>query len=166
MGKAAAGEKTESAFKSETENKFFNIEKRLSKVEAKDLIREEILYLTTKENYEHFDSIYLKIYCLLDNLFSGTLGLIIEKSNENERNDIIRFLRASLKDATKDLVKKRYLDISLMINDIERVKEIDKNALSLISTQQYNTIIINNKLSIKHTKVIYSFCKNMNLLCR
>ena len=59
---------------------------------------------------------------------------------------IIRFLRASLKDATKDLVKKRYLDISLMINDIERVKEIDKNALSLISTQQYNTIIINNKL--------------------
>ena len=30
--------------------------------------------------------------------------------------------------------------------DIERVKEIDKNALSLISTQQYNTIIINNKL--------------------
>nr|WP_172694212.1 hypothetical protein [Aliarcobacter cryaerophilus] len=115
-------------------------------MEAKDLIREEILYLTTKENYEHFDSIYLKIYCLLDNLFSGTLGLIIEKSNENERNDIIRFLRASLKDATKDLVKKRYLDISLMINDIERVKEIDKNALSLISTQQYNTIIINNKL--------------------
>ncbi|AYJ81169.1 hypothetical protein AN286_10205 (plasmid) [Aliarcobacter cryaerophilus ATCC 43158] len=138
--------KTLESFKSETENKFFNIEKRLSKVEAKDLIREEILYLTTKENYEHFDSIYLKIYCLLDNLFSGTLGLIIEKSNENERNDIIRFLRASLKDATKDLVKKRYLDISLMINDIERVKEIDKNALSLISTQQYNTIIINNKL--------------------
>jgi hypothetical protein len=79
--------KTLESFKSETENKFFNIEKRLSKVEAKDLIREEILYLTTKENYEHFDSIYLKIYCLLDNLFSGTLGLIIEKSNPDQVGD-------------------------------------------------------------------------------
>ena len=125
-----------------SKNVFNNFEERILHLEVKSNIDKEISLLKSGEKYQNF-VLPLKIYSLMDNLFSGEIGLL--KNN----NDNILYLKSELINVVKNEVGSNYKNELIRFDDIlENIQELnslERDTISFISTQHYNQMINNKK---------------------
>jgi hypothetical protein len=123
-------------------NVFTNFEERIIHLEVKSKIDKEISLLKSGEKYQNF-VLPLKIYSLMDNLFSGEIGLL--KNN----NDNILYLKSELINVVNNEVGSNYKNELIRFDDIlENIQELnslERDTISFISTQHYNQMINNKK---------------------
>lgn len=123
-------------------NVFNNFEERIIHLEVKSKIDKEISLLKSGEKYQNF-VLPLKIYSLMDNLFSGEIGLL--KNN----NDNILYLKSELINVVNNEVGSNYKNELIRFDDIlENIQELnslERDTISFISTQHYNQMINNKK---------------------
>ncbi|MCG3688800.1 hypothetical protein [Aliarcobacter butzleri] len=130
-------------FVSISKSLFDNFEDRIKNLEIGTTIYKEISFLKSNKKYSNYESLPLKIYALLDNLFSGELGLYCY-SNQPKKDENIEYLKSELSNLVGSNYKKEILDFDEICKSINKLDNLDKNAISYISTQQYNSIK-NNK---------------------
>lgn len=125
-----------------SKNVFNNFEERIIHLEVKSKIDKEISLLKSGEKYQNF-VLPLKIYSLMDNLFSGEIGLL--KNN----NDNILYLKSELINVVNNEVGSNYKNELIRFDDIlENIQELnslERDTISFISTQHYNQMINNKK---------------------
>lgn len=125
-----------------SKNVFNNFEERILHLEVKSNIDKEISLLKSGEKYQNF-VLPLKIYSLMDNLFSGEIGLL--KNN----NDNILYLKSELINVVNNEVGSNYKNELIRFDDIlENIQELnslERDTISFISTQHYNQMINNKK---------------------
>ena len=130
-----------------SKNVFNNFEERILHLEVKSNIDKEISLLKSGEKYQNF-VLPLKIYSLMDNLFSGEIGLYFNTNLKNN-NDNILYLKSELINVVKNEVGSNYKNELIRFDDIlENIQELnslERDTISFISTQHYNQMINNKK---------------------
>ena len=130
-----------------SKNVFNNFEERIIHLEVKSKIDKEISLLKSGEKYQNF-VLPLKIYSLMDNLFSGEIGLYFNTNLKNN-NDNILYLKSELINVVKNEVGSNYKNELIRFDDIlENIQELnslERDTISFISTQHYNQMINNKK---------------------
>lgn len=130
-----------------SKNVFNNFEERILHLEVKSNIDKEISLLKSGEKYQNF-VLPLKIYSLMDNLFSGEIGLYFNTNLKNN-NDNILYLKSELINIVKNEVGSNYKNELIRFDDIlENIQELnslERDTISFISTQHYNQMINNKK---------------------
>ena len=130
-----------------SKNVFNNFEERILHLEVKSNIDKEISLLKSGEKYQNF-VLPLKIYSLMDNLFSGEIGLYFNTNLKNN-NDNILYLKSELINVVKNEVGSNYKNELIRFDDIlENIQELnslERDTVSFISTQHYNQMINNKK---------------------
>ncbi len=126
-----------------SKNVFNNFEERILHLEIKSKIDKEISLLKSGKKYEKF-ILPLKIYSLMDNLFSGEVGLYFN-TNLKDNNDNISYLQSELINVVRNEVGSNYKNELISFDDILKnlanLNSLEKNAISFISTQHYNQMI-------------------------
>lgn len=130
-----------------SKNVFNNFEERIIHLEVKSKIDKEISLLKSGEKYQNF-VLPLKIYSLMDNLFSGEIGLYFNTNLKNN-NDNILYLKSELINVVNNEVGSNYKNELIRFDDIlENIQELnslERDTISFISTQHYNQMINNKK---------------------
>mgnify|MGYP003423238083 FL=1 len=130
-----------------SKNVFNNFEERILHLEVKSNIDKEISLLKSGEKYQNF-VLPLKIYSLMDNLFSGEIGLYFNTNLKNN-NDNILYLKSELINVVNNEVGSNYKNELIRFDDIlENIQELnslERDTISFISTQHYNQMINNKK---------------------
>lgn len=130
-----------------SKNRFNNFEERIIHLEVKSKIDKEISLLKSGKKYHDF-ILPLKIYSLMDNLFSGEVGLYFNTNLKNN-NDNISYLQSELINVVKSEIGNNYKNELIRFDDIlENIGKLDsleKDTISFISTQHYNQMINNRK---------------------
>ena len=130
-----------------SKNVFNNFEERILHLEVKSNIDKEISLLKSGEKYQNF-VLPLKIYSLIDNLFSGEVGLYFN-TNLKDNNENFVYLQSELINVVKNEVGSNYKNELIRFDDIlENIQELnslERDTISFISTQHYNQMINNKK---------------------
>lgn len=130
-----------------SKNMFNNFEERIKYLEIQSKIREEISLLKSDKKYEKF-VLPLKIYSLIDNLFSGEVGLYFN-TNLKEKNKNLVYLQSELINVVKSEIGNNYKNELIRFDDIlenmTKLDSLEKDTISFISTQHYNQMINNKK---------------------
>lgn len=130
-----------------SKNMFNNFEERIIHLEVKSKIDKEISLLRSGEKYQKF-VLPIKIYSLMDNLFSGEIGLYFNTNLKNN-NDNISYLKSELINLVKSEVGSNYKNELIRFDDIlgniQELNSLERDTISFISTQHYNQMINNKK---------------------
>ena len=130
-----------------SKNRFNNFEERIIRLEVKSKIDKEISFLKSGEKYEKF-LLPLKIYSLIDNLFSGEVGLYFN-TNLKDNNENFVYLQSELINVVKSEIGNNYKNELIRFDDIlenmTKLDSLEKDTISFISTQHYNHMINNKK---------------------
>lgn len=121
-------------FRKSATNRFNNIEKRLTRVEAHQHIDREIIKIGTLNL-----PIELEIFTILDNLVSGEAGLYyFQEENITNKKEFLTYIKNKIKDklARKDLNK--LINHKELILEFNKLEDIEKKAIGFISSQ-YST---------------------------
>ena len=128
-----------------SKNMFNNFEERIMHLEVKSKIDKEISLLKSDKKYENL-VLPLKIYFLIDNLFSGELGLYF---NTKDNKENISYLESELINVIKNEIGSNYKNELIRFDDIlgniEKLDSLEKDTISFISTQHYNQMINSRK---------------------
>ena len=128
-----------------SKNMFNNFEERIMHLEVKSKIDKEISLLKSDKKYENL-VLPLKIYSLIDNLFSGELGLYF---NTKDNKENISYLESELINVIKNEIGSNYKNELIRFDDIlgniEKLDSLEKDTISFISTQHYNQMINSRK---------------------
>lgn len=134
-------------FMDTSKNRFNNFEERIIHLEVKSKIDKEISLLKSGKKYHDF-ILPLKIYSLMDNLFSGEVGLYFNTNLKNN-NDNISYLQSELINVVKSEIGNNYKNELIRFDDIlgniGKLDSLEKDTISFISTQHYNHMINNRK---------------------
>ncbi len=134
-------------FMDTSKNRFNNFEERIIHLEVKSKIDKEISLLKSGKKYLDF-ILPLKIYSLIDNLFSGEVGLYFNTNLKNN-NDNISYLQSELINVVKSEIGNNYKNELIRFDDIlgniGKLDTLEKDTISFISTQHYNQMINNRK---------------------
>lgn len=129
-------------FKNSSNQRINHLENWMRDVDIRDRaynqLSREISKLKAK-GYAHFNR-ELQIYTVLDNLKSGEVGLYYHNSKIKEKLEIEEYIKNELKNSLKDQGEE-FVDFQQMIGETHKLKNIDRDALSLISTQHYNSMV-------------------------
>jgi hypothetical protein len=130
-----------------SKNVFNNFEERIFHLEVKSKIDKEISSLKSGKKYEKL-VLPLKVYSLMDNLFSGEVGLYFNTNLKNNDENIL-YLESELINVVKSEVGSNYKNELIRFDDIlENIQELnslERDTISFISTQHYNQMINNKK---------------------
>lgn len=134
-------------FVNTSKNVFNNFEERIIHLEVKSKIDKEISLLKSGKKYLDF-ILPLKIYSLMDNLFSGEVGLFFNTNLKNN-NDNISYLQSELINVVKSEIGNNYKNELIRFDDIlgniGKLDSLEKDTISFISTQHYNQMINSRK---------------------
>jgi hypothetical protein len=126
-----------------SKNTFNHFEERIIHLEIKSIIDKEISLLKSGKKYEKF-VLPLKIYSLVDNLFSGEVGLYFN-TNLKINNDNFLYLESELINVVRNEFGSNHKNELIRFNDIleniEILNSLEKDTISFISTQHYNQMV-------------------------
>ncbi|MCG3655890.1 hypothetical protein ACOTWK_04825 [Aliarcobacter butzleri] len=130
-----------------SKNVFNNFEERILHLEVKSKIDKEISLLKSGKKYEKL-VLPLKVYSLMDNLFSGEVGLYFNTNLKNNDENILH-LESELINVVKSEVgsnhKNELIRFDDILENIGKLDSLEKDTLSFISTQHYNQMINSRK---------------------
>ena len=130
-----------------SKNMFNNFEERIKYLEIQSKIHKEISLLKSDKKYEKF-VLPLKIYSLIDNLFSGEVGLYFN-TNLKDNNENFLYLQSELINVVKIEIGSNYKNELIRFDDIlgniQELNSLEKDTISFISTQHYNHMINSKK---------------------
>lgn len=126
---------------------FNDFEERILHLEIQSKIHKEVSLLKSGKKYENF-TLPLKVYSLIDNLFSGEVGLYFN-TNLKANDGNLSYLESELINVIKNEVGSNYNNELIRFDDIlknmEELDSLEKDTISFISTQHYNHMINNKK---------------------
>lgn len=126
-----------------SKNVFNNFEERILHLEIKSKIDKEISLLKSGKKYEKL-LLPLKVYSLMDNLFSGEVGLYFNTNLKNNDENIL-YLESELINVVKSEVGSNYENELIKFDDIlenmQKLNSLERDTISFISTQHYNQMI-------------------------
>ena len=99
-----------------SKNMFNNFEERIKYLEIQSKIHKEISLLKSDKKYEKF-VLPLKIYSLIDNLFSGEVGLYFN-TNLKDNNENFVYLQSELINVVKSEIGNNYKNELIRFDDI------------------------------------------------
>lgn len=130
-----------------SKNVFNNFEERILHLEIQSKIHKEISLLKSGKKYEKF-VLPLKIYFLVDNLFSGEVGLYFN-TNLKTNNENFLYLQSELINVVQSEIGNKYknelIKFDYIFENMENLNNLEKDTISFMSTQHYNQMITQNK---------------------
>ena len=131
-------------FRQSSTQRFNLIEEKIKDIDLRDNAYNQIAREIAKLNanrYAHLNS-GLRVYTVLDNLKSGDVGLYYHNIKaEREKKEIKEFVQDSISRSLNNM-NDTLVDYQQIINDTNQLTQVEKDAISLISTEHYNSMLI------------------------
>ncbi len=140
------------SFKQYSKSRMNELNQNIKSVDKRDRaylsIDREFSFLSSGEKYKSFD-ITLKMYSLLDNLKSGDVGIYFNSIENNEQNELMRYIRSEFKNYLKDEIGGNYsnefIELKSLYKNINTLSTLDKTGISIVTTQHYNFMLEQNQ---------------------
>ncbi|MCK5537405.1 MAG: hypothetical protein KAI79_11295 [Bacteroidales bacterium] len=118
-------------FKKSVNDRFDNVEYRLTKVEAHQHVDREIEKIGTLGF-----PVPIEVFTILDNLVSGEAGLYhFQETNVEKKTEFLRYMQNKIKNKINTEELKQFIDYQQLSLDLNQLEAIEKKAISFISSQ-------------------------------